>query len=588
MRACRQLSRLTSLACLAATGHLCTAQTREATGAPADNPDIIIQAVTAGVTEHTLHLESNADGGSRSRTKLGILKYAPLEFPLSAQPLIFQIQSGRQGQPEPVRIQYRLDGWDEGWVDPESFMFLQLRFSNEDGRRIESLRVPRAGSSKGWTGDPKTSRFTVTSEKFVVPAGARHMQLTFYSGGSPRTTGVWLVKHVRIAVGDTTGRSQSILLDEAFNSGTGLGEPEDTPAGWMREGPNPRTPQVFTLDPATHEYALALLDTNDRTTDSWAATGDHVVEVNPGTTLLMQIEEAFSIGRGGSYECSYRRLTAGHYKFKVIPVDAFGNQSGVGVELPIELVPPFYQRWWFWIGIAVAGLIAVIYAVRFIAGKRLRQQLEQAERRHAVEQERIRIAQDIHDDMGARMTQISLINAAALRSLPKESPAFQQLQRMDQAAREVVIAMDEIVWAVNPAHDTLEGFGNYLSQYVTEIAAGDSTLCRLDIPTLLPARSVSSGVRHQLLMAVKEALNNALKHSSASEIIVRLNFVDPILTVIVEDNGGGFAENAQHGGEGMLNMQRRLQSVGGTSKIESAPGKGTTVSFLVSLQREPD
>jgi signal transduction histidine kinase len=150
-------------------------------------------------------------------------------------------------------------------------------------------------------------------------------------------------------------------------------------------------------------------------------------------------------------------------------------------------------------------------------------------------------------------------------------------------AREIVIAMDEIVWAVNPAHDTLEGFGNYLSQYVTEIVAGESTRCRLDIPALLPARSVSSGVRHQLLMAVKEALNNALKHSSASEITVRLKFVDPILTVSVADNGGGFAENAQHGGEGMLNMQRRLQSVGGTAKIESAPSQGTIVSFLVSL-----
>ena len=588
MPVCRPLSRLASLACLAATGHLCTAQTQEATRAPADIPDVIIQAITAGVTEYTLHLDGNADGGSLSRTKPGLFKYSPLEFPISAQPLIFQIQPSRKGQPDPVRIQYRLEGWDEGWVDPESFMFLQLRFLSEDGRRIESLRVPRAGSSKGWTGDPKTSHFNGASEKFVVPPGARHMQLTFYSGGSARTTGIWLVKHVRISVSDTNGRPQRILLDEAFNRGTNLETPTGTPAGWAREGPNRSTPQVFTLNPDTHDYALTLLDMDARNTDSWVATGDHIVDVEPGTELLTQIEEAFSIGRGAPYECSYRRLKAGRYKFEVIPVDAFGNQSGAGVELPIELVPPFYARWWFWDGIAVAAMVGGVVAVRFVSGKRLRQQLEHAERRRAVEQERIRIAQDIHDDIGARMTQISLINAVALRTLPKESTTYQQLRRMDQATREIVIAMDEIVWAVDPAHDTLEGFGNYLSQYVTEIVTGESTRCRLDIPTLLPARSISSGVRHQLLMAVKEALNNALKHSGASEITVRLKFVDPILTVRIEDNGRGFAENAQHGGEGILNMQRRLQSVGGTTKIESASDQGTTVSFLVSLPRELD
>jgi signal transduction histidine kinase len=281
-------------------------------------------------------------------------------------------------------------------------------------------------------------------------------------------------------------------------------------------------------------------------------------------------------------------LPKGRYTFEVIPVDAFGHQSGIGVALPIKLVPPFYARWWFWSGLAVAGAIAIAAAARFVVGKRLRRQLEQAERRRAVEQERIRIAQDIHDDMGARMTQISLMNTAALRSTPKDSPTYLQLQRMDQAAHEVVVALDEIVWAVNPAHDTLEGFGNYLSQYVTEVVAGDSTRCRLSIPTLLPVRSVSSGVRHQLLMAAKEALNNALKYSGASEIIVRLLFADPILTVSVEDDGRGFAADAQHGGEGLLNMQRRLRSVGGRSEIKTVPGQGTTVTFVISLQSEPD
>jgi signal transduction histidine kinase len=157
---------------------------------------------------------------------------------------------------------------------------------------------------------------------------------------------------------------------------------------------------------------------------------------------------------------------------------------------------------------------------------------------------------------------------------------------MDRAAREVVTALDEIVWAVNPARDTLEGLGNYLSQYVTEALGAGKMRCRLEIPTLLPARFISSGTRHQLLMTAKEALNNAIKHSGASEIRVRLGFTEQLLTIAITDNGRGFDPQRPATRNGIANMNLRLRSVGGTCEIQSTPGHGTTVIFRVNLDLE--
>jgi signal transduction histidine kinase len=247
------------------------------------------------------------------------------------------------------------------------------------------------------------------------------------------------------------------------------------------------------------------------------------------------------------------------------------------------VVPPFYASWWFWTLMALCAAGTLTGAVRFVIWKRMQRALERSERRRLVEEERMRIAQDIHDDMGARLTQISLVSSLALRNTPPGSATYGELKRLDRTAREVVTALDEIVWAVNPVHDTLEGFGNYISQYVTEIVAGSPMRCRLDIPALLPARFISSRTRHHLLMALKEALANALKHSGGTEVRVQLEFAEPKLTVSVSDNGCGFDVDANAPGNGIGNMKSRLASIGGTCAIRGAPAGGTIVAFALNL-----
>lgn len=545
-------------------------------------PSVVVESFTAGGREQSLVMLP-ASGSGRGRSGAPPFRsYEPARLPVSAQALDFRIAPNSESVGTAARIQFRLEGWDEEWQDVEGMMWLSLRFVDENGNRISSASLPRAGQSRGWTGDPNTSPFRVWSETVIPPPRARQMQI-FLTGGPPRTTGIWLVRGLRVVMPAHHDVPERVLLEERIERGNELQQPQGAPRDWRREGTNSSAPQVFTFTSSPQAHALALVDTDVRSSGRWVGGGRNIVKVESGTPIRIETEEAFSVGGGGSYTCSYHKIPAGRYTFRVIPVDEFGAQSGIGVQLPVVLVPPFYAAWWFWTIIAVVSATALTGGVRYATWKRLQRQLEQSERRRAVEHERIRIAQDIHDDMGARLTQISLASGLALRNTPPDSATHGDLKRLDRAAREVAIALDEIVWAVNPAHDTLEGLGNYISQYVTEITAETGLRCRLEIPALLPPRFISSGVRHHLLMALKEALNNALKHSGASEVRVQLAFVDPTLTLTIADNGTGFEPSGVPLGNGIANMRRRLAGTGGACELRSTPGQGTTVTFTLKL-----
>lgn len=552
-------------------------------------PGVVIESFTAGGHEQTLRLAAAAaaqvpdSGGGKSQS------YEPVRLPVTAQALDFRIAPNPASAHEPARIQYQLVGWDEDWREVEGIMWLSLRFLDGKARRISSEALPRSGQSSGWTGNPQTSPFRVRSETITPPPRSRQLQI-FFTAGGPRTMGTWLVKSIRVIAVPGGEQPERVLMAARVDRGDELHEPRGSPLDWRREGTNSSIAQVFSLrarEPRSIEHALALIDNDVRSTGRWVADGRNLVAVEPGVPLRIETEEAFSIGAGGNYTCSYHKLPKGSYRFRAIPVDEFGVQSGGGVELPVVLAPPFYATGWFWTVAGAVTLASVAGGVRYATRKRMQHQLEQLERRRAVEAERMRIAQDIHDDMGARLTQISLASGLALRNTPPDSAAIADLKRLDRAARDVAIALDEIVWAVNPAHDTLEGLGNYISQYVTEITAESSLRCRLEIPALLPARFISSGARHHLLMALKEALNNAFKHSGATEVRVQLTFAEPTLTLVVADNGHGFEPSAAPAGNGIANMQRRLAAAGGTCALRSTPGGGTTVTLVLHLERNP-
>jgi len=208
---------------------------------------------------------------------------------------------------------------------------------------------------------------------------------------------------------------------------------------------------------------------------------------------------------------------------------------------------------------------------------------QRAEHLQALAQERARIARDLHDDLGSGLTEITML---ATQSPGFELNADETSQRLDTIAgksRAIVHALDEIVWAVDPERDTLGSVARYLASYAEEYLAGLNVACRVQIPNSFPDQAVSGEVRHNLFLAVKEALNNAVRHGNATEIGFRVRVLEDRLQISISDNGSGFDMSGRSNGHGLLNLRNRLENLSGQCGIDSSPGAGTTVSLQLPL-----
>jgi ligand-binding sensor domain-containing protein/signal transduction histidine kinase len=280
----------------------------------------------------------------------------------------------------------------------------------------------------------------------------------------------------------------------------------------------------------------------------------------------------------------YNNIPPGHYTFRVIACNDYGVWNTLGANVNLTLQPYFWQRWWFKSFIVITGLSLAATGARLVTKRRMQLALERLERQHAVEKERIRIAQDMHDDLGARLTQILMLSSFASDEGRGEKEMKSQLGQISVAARDLVRNLDAIVWAVNPKHDFVDSLAMYLSEYMEMFLSGMPIRFRWDVPDTLPHDPISSEVRHNVFLAVKESLNNVVKHSGASEVWLRLGVEHETLTVTIEDNGKGCAvESPSKFGNGLVNMTKRMKTIGGSCEITSEPGKGTRIRLQVSI-----
>ncbi len=291
---------------------------------------------------------------------------------------------------------------------------------------------------------------------------------------------------------------------------------------------------------------------------------------------------------------NYSYIPPGQYTFRVIACNSDGVWNESGAALSFTVQPHFWQRLWFRVLTVLLAAALIGGSVLFVTRRRMRHKLERLERQRAVERERARIAQDIHDNLGASLTRISLLSQSAFGELDNPQHAGAQLDRIYVTARELTRAMDEIVWAINPQHDTLDSLVSYLGKFAQDFLGPLHIRCRLDVPVQLPAWPITAEVRHNLFLAFKEALNNVLKHAAASEVCISLNSAADRFTLAIRDNGVGFvpdtlrrsgsdASDRIASGNGLANMRARLEKLGGRCEIQSAPGQGTEVKFSVAV-----
>jgi signal transduction histidine kinase/ligand-binding sensor domain-containing protein len=287
----------------------------------------------------------------------------------------------------------------------------------------------------------------------------------------------------------------------------------------------------------------------------------------------------------------YRNLEPRDYRLRVIACNSEGVWNGTGAAVRFEVQPFFYQTWWFktFAGVVVVGGISL--AVRRAVTRKYRRQLALLRQQHAIERDRARIAKDIHDDIGAGLTQITLLTELARRE-PEQVNAH--LERISGSARQLTRAMDEIVWAVDPQHDTFSGLMDYISAFAEDFLRTAGIRCRMDVPLALPVMRVDAELRYNLFLALKEALNNVVKHAKATEVWLRLRLESSAFTLTVEDDGQGLPAGGGNGttgvgvdriasGSGLVNLQKRLAAVGGRCEIHSLAGRGTRVEMTVAI-----
>ena len=278
------------------------------------------------------------------------------------------------------------------------------------------------------------------------------------------------------------------------------------------------------------------------------------------------------------------RLEPGDYVFHVKACNEDGVWNEAGATLAITVEPPFWRKRSFRLAMmffSIAALGAVVYLV---STAKLKRQLRALHQKELLERERARIARDLHDQLGANLTQVTLLGemAEADKHLPDEIE--QHAQQICATARETTHALDEIVWAVNPSNDTLEGLANYACKYAQDYFALAGVSFRSELPADLPPAPIPPEVRHNVFLAFKEAVNNVVKHAHATEARVKLQLEPGKFILSITDNGRGLGDiSGKDLRNGMKNMRKRLADVRGEFEIAPGVNGGTVVQLKVPV-----
>ncbi|UYZ61643.1 sensor histidine kinase [Hymenobacter weizhouensis] len=301
---------------------------------------------------------------------------------------------------------------------------------------------------------------------------------------------------------------------------------------------------------------------------------------NPVKNRYAYLLEGFDpdwVPAGTRREATYTNLDPGTYTFRVRAANNDGLWNPVGTALRIVVEPPWYRTWWFRVGLSwvVFGVLFWLYSLR------IRQLLTLERVRHG-------IARDLHDDMGSTLSSISILSQIAEGHQRQHRPeqAAAVLAQIGESSRRMLDAMDDIVWAINPAHDSVDDVTARMRRLASEVleAAGIEFTFRAD--TSLQGLKLDMRARREFFLIFKEALNNLVKYAHCQHATIRLQHQHGLLHLTVQDDGVGFDPTApaQGSGNGLANMHARAAALHGQLNITSAPGHGTTLSLRIPVK----
>ncbi|MFM8495956.1 MAG: triple tyrosine motif-containing protein, partial [Planctomycetia bacterium] len=280
---------------------------------------------------------------------------------------------------------------------------------------------------------------------------------------------------------------------------------------------------------------------------------------------------------------SYTGLPPGDYTFRLEVGDPMGSWRSLRKDVRLRLPPRFWQRRDVQAAFAITLAGALAGAGWAWERRRSRARFARLALERAREQERQRIARDIHDDLGSGLTEIVMLSDVAV-SESDAAHGGETVRAIADRARALTRAMDEVVWAVNPHNDSAEGFITYLHRWGQAYLGNAGLRVRWDLPVDTTDAPLSAEVRHQLFLACKEAVTNVVKHAGASEVAIECRLPPGGMEIVISDDGRGFAIAAPPGdGDGLSNLRARLVAIGGACDIHTQPHRGTSVRFFVPV-----
>jgi signal transduction histidine kinase/ligand-binding sensor domain-containing protein len=272
---------------------------------------------------------------------------------------------------------------------------------------------------------------------------------------------------------------------------------------------------------------------------------------------------------------AYPHVPAGQYRFHVIACNGDGVWNETGASLAFYLPQYWHERTVFWIGVTIVLCGLLVGAIRL----RYLRRIERLRLLSALDHERARIAQDIHDDLGATLTRISMWSALVQKDAEPRISA--RLGAIREHSNEAVRSLDQIVWAVNPGNDTIRRLAAYICQAADDFFRESDIEFSIELSDAIEDGVLHAEIRHQIVLAAREACTNALRHSKATEVLLKVEAAPGRIHIVITDNGQGFDPlNIVRDGEGLTGMRRRLASINGECVVESAPGNGTRVVIL--------
>lgn len=285
---------------------------------------------------------------------------------------------------------------------------------------------------------------------------------------------------------------------------------------------------------------------------------------------------------GNKGEIQYANLSPGDYSIQLKASSANGISSSNIITITFAIKSPFWKTWWFIVLMSIVSAGIFFTIVRYISQRNLKDKLLQLEKEQAIEKERNRISRDMHDDLGSGLTKIAIMSEVVKKQLNEPEKAKQQLENISESSRELVDNLQDIIWVLNPRNDTLENLAAYIREYGLKYFEPFSIEIEFDYPEKFPEIKLSEETRRNIFLTIKESFNNISKHAWCNKVHILVNYNSNNIILKIKDDGQGFdITRVRQFGNGLINMQNRIEQIGGRYEIHTDRGKGTETIITI-------